>query len=439
METVVVVHFPQQFQQADLQIAPFRRLIDLVAQVIHRLGVLTVGHVDVGALHGVHVLVVQILLGHRLGVRRALLVVLGAHHRGGVEAAVVIVEAGVVVTVSAAALPATHRQQNEQQQHRQGGADIEQIVHDQTDDTPAVVVAGGGGRGRLGGRIHRLGIRGWPAVAAGLIAGGFGAGGRVAVIGGQVAAIIVLRRRAVGRLGAAGGLFIRPGGAVAAPAVRLHRHGGGRFFQQLLVHLGALLLTEPAQFFLERGDLLVAQFQQPLAGFHLAVQVADTTAQFVVLALQAVQILVADRQLVLQRGGVGPTAVAAGAVAVTHPLGAVRRDQGDAAVAVIAGAVAVRLLAAGGVHRCPGRSGTALIAQALPLTVLRRHPGQRLAAGQVAHLAFRGQPQHGALAHQVHVVVDKGVRVALLDRQHHLLHGHARVGPGALGDAPHGV
>ena len=205
------------------------------------------------------------------------------------------------------------------------------------------------------------------------------------------------------------------------------------------VHLGTLLLTQPAQFFLERGDFLVAQLQQPLADFHLTIQVANAAAQFVVFPLQAVQVLVTDRQLILQRGGIGGTAGGAGTVAVAHAGGTVRGNQGNAAVAVGAGAVTVRLAAAGGVHRGPGRSRRALGAQALPFAVLHRHPGQGFAAGKLTHLAFRGQAQYRALADQVHVVFDKGVRVALLDRQHHLLHGHTGVGTGALGDTPHGI
>ena len=221
METAVVIHLAQQFQQADLEITALRCLVDLVAQIIHRLGVLAVGYIDVGALHGVHVLVFQVFLGHFAMVLGILAMILGGHHRSGVKTTVVIIGTAVLIGVLVAALTAAYRQQDEQQQHRQGGTDVEQILHDQIDDTPTGVTGGGGGL-RPGRRIHRVVVTGVRlSVGLSLL---------------RCRCLLASRRLAGGVFGAltgatVGTLAIRANGAIAYAAVRFHRHRRGRLLQ----------------------------------------------------------------------------------------------------------------------------------------------------------------------------------------------------------------
>ena len=158
VETALVVAFVQQFQQADFQIAALRRLIDFITQEVHRLGVLAVGHIDVGPLHRIHLVVGEILF--QVGV----VVGGGSGHHRGFEIVTKPVVVLFVVLVAGRVLTAAQRQQQQKQQNRQSGAHIQQVVANQADDTAAAVRLIGvgragarlirGGRFRLFGRGH---------------------------------------------------------------------------------------------------------------------------------------------------------------------------------------------------------------------------------------------------------------------------------------------
>ena len=96
----------EQLQQPDFQIAALWRLIDFITQKVHRLRVLAVGHIDVGPLHRVHLVVGQILF--QIGV-----VVGGGsgHHRSFEIVTETVVVGVLIVLVTGRALTTAQCQQ----------------------------------------------------------------------------------------------------------------------------------------------------------------------------------------------------------------------------------------------------------------------------------------------------------------------------------------
>ncbi|MCY1429448.1 hypothetical protein D9M71_453650 [compost metagenome] len=181
--------------------------------------------------------------------------------------------------------------------------------------------------------------------------------------------------------------------------------------------------------------MFVLQFDQALQLVQLALQVAQTLFELLVLALRGRQTLLVERQLVGQ-----PLAISrCAAVAAAGGLAAGCRDEAQVVFGRCLGRGIAGFAATGGVQLA-GSGGNRLHCTTFaPGAVLRRHLSQGIRLTATADLLFARQAQHLAALHAIDVAAEEGLGVEILDRQHGLVHRQRTARAGTLGDLPERV
>ena len=208
-------------------------------------------------------------------------------------------------------------------------------------------------------------------------------------------------------------------------SVRRELRLSGLFHQRIIVRGGhALLFTQLTQFFLQLGNLVITQLQQLFAGGVLRFQIAQPGFQFGIFTVQTIQALIANRQFVLKHRRIRATLlVRTSAVAIIHTGSGFRSHQfhfttGWCLSLIIAVSHLARTINLGTLR---GLDAT-LFQHVTPLAVLVCHFHNGGTGRDVAHFLLVRNTQNRALTHQVHVVVDEGIRIHFLNRHQHLLH-----------------
>lgn len=222
------------------------------------------------------------------------------------------------------------------------------------------------------------------------------------------------------------------------PGIAFSRHGGvgghrggvGRFRgrRHFASSIGRGLITRHT---LQIGELAVLEFEQPLQGLHLILQVLQTTVQLRVLATSAFQFfhhhrsagIDAPRKLAVPAGGAAFLGITATRVVRDQQFefGLPPGRRGGCRSGATGG---------GGINRAAGR---------FECLILPGHLAHSFGPTAPLDVFKGGNPKHFAPFQAVDIAAHESIGIQVLYRQHDLLHGYTVVRTHPGGDGPKGI